>query len=45
MGGTKKPLFVIATDVDKNIVYVGEGKDHPGCYVMFCMSIMMMFIG
>ena len=30
VGGTKKPLFVIATDVDKNIVYVGEGKDHPG---------------
>ena len=30
VGGTKKPLFVIATDVNKNIVYVGEGKDHPG---------------
>jgi len=30
VGGTKKPLFVISTDVNKNIVYVGEGKDHPG---------------
>ena len=30
VGGTKRPLFVIATDVNKNIVYVGEGKDHPG---------------
>jgi len=30
VGGTKKPLFVIAIDVNKNIVYVGEGKDHPG---------------
>jgi tRNA-specific 2-thiouridylase len=30
IGGYKEPLFVIATDVDKNIVYVGEGQDHPG---------------
>ena len=26
----KKHLFVIGTDVEKNIVYVGEGQDHPG---------------
>jgi len=30
IGGHKEALFVIATDVDKNIVYVGEGQDHPG---------------
>jgi tRNA-specific 2-thiouridylase len=32
IGGTKEPLFVIKTDVVNNIVYVGEGKDHPGLY-------------
>ena len=32
VGGTKEPLFVIETDVDKNIIYVGEGKLHPGLY-------------
>ena len=32
VGGTKEPLFVLATDVQKNIIYVGEGKDHPGLY-------------
>jgi len=30
IGGHSKPLFVIGTDVEKNIVYVGEGQDHPG---------------
>ena len=30
IGGRKEKLFVIATDVEKNIVYVGEGHDHPG---------------
>jgi tRNA-specific 2-thiouridylase len=32
VGGTKEPLFVLATDVQKNCIYVGEGKDHPGLY-------------
>jgi tRNA-specific 2-thiouridylase len=32
VGGTKEPLFVLATDVQKNSIYVGEGKDHPGLY-------------
>lgn len=32
IGGHKEPLFVIATDVDKNILYVGEGQSHPGLY-------------
>ncbi len=30
VGGTKEPLFIIATDVVRNVVYVGEGKEHPG---------------
>ena len=30
VGGTALPLFVIATDVERNIVYVGQGHDHPG---------------
>ncbi len=32
VGGTKEPLFVLATDVQKNSIYVGEGKDHPGLH-------------
>lgn len=32
VGGTKEPLFVIDTDVNENVIYVGEGKDHPGLY-------------
>lgn len=30
IGGHLEPLFVIATDVTENIVYVGEGHDHNG---------------
>lgn len=30
IGGKKEPLFVIATDTEKNIVYTGEGHTHPG---------------
>jgi tRNA-specific 2-thiouridylase len=32
IGGYVEPLFVIATDVARNIIYVGEGKEHPGLY-------------
>jgi len=32
IGGTKEPLFVIDTDVKENIIYVGQGKNHPGLY-------------
>ncbi|PCI33294.1 MAG: tRNA 2-thiouridine(34) synthase MnmA [Flavobacteriaceae bacterium] len=32
VGGTKEPLFVIETDVVDNIIYTGEGKNHPGLY-------------
>lgn len=30
IGGKAKPLFVLGTDIEKNIVYVGQGHDHPG---------------
>lgn len=30
IGGHSEPLFVIATDIDRNIVYVGEGHTHKG---------------
>jgi tRNA-specific 2-thiouridylase len=32
VGGSPEPLFVIATDVEKNIVYVGQGQNHPGLF-------------
>ena len=32
VGGTKEPLFVIATDVHENVIYTGQGKSHPGLY-------------
>ena len=32
IGGMKDPLFVLATDINKNIIYVGEGENHPGLY-------------
>ncbi len=32
VGGTAEPLFVIDTDVEENIIYTGQGKDHPGLY-------------
>lgn len=32
VGGTPEPLFVIQTDVDTNVIYTGQGKDHPGLY-------------
>lgn len=30
VGGTPEPLFVIDTDVEDNIIYTGQGKNHPG---------------
>lgn len=30
VGGTVEPLFVIETNVDENVIYTGQGKDHPG---------------
>ena len=30
IGGHASPVFVIATDIERNIIYVGEGETHPG---------------
>lgn len=32
IGGRKESLFIIATDVRENVIYVGEGDAHPGLY-------------
>ncbi len=32
IGGRKESLFIIATDVAQNVIYVGEGDAHPGLY-------------
>ncbi len=32
LGGFEKPLFVIGTDTQENIIYTGMGEDHPGLY-------------
>ncbi|HDP75392.1 MAG TPA: tRNA 2-thiouridine(34) synthase MnmA [Bacteroidales bacterium] len=32
VGGKAEPLFVIDTDIENNIVYVGMGQNHPGLY-------------
>ena len=30
VGGTVEPLFVIDTNVESNVIYTGQGKEHPG---------------
>lgn len=32
MGGHEKPLFVIGTNTQDNLIYMGMGDDHPGLY-------------
>jgi tRNA-specific 2-thiouridylase len=32
LGGHARPLFVIGTDTEHNIIYTGMGEDHPGLY-------------
>lgn len=32
VGGHQKPLFVIDTDVNENVIYTGQGNDHPGLF-------------
>jgi len=32
VGGTKEPLFIIATDVKTNTIYTGQGHNHPGLF-------------
>ncbi len=32
VGGKPKPLFVVGIDTAANVVYVGQGQDHPGLF-------------
>jgi len=32
IGGFSEPLFVLQIDTNKNVVYVGEGEQHPGLW-------------
>jgi len=32
VGGKAEPLFIIATDIKHNLIYVGQGASHPGLY-------------
>ena len=32
IGGHKESIFVISTDIENNVIYVGEGHSHPGLY-------------
>lgn len=32
IGGRKESLFILATDVAANVIYVGEGDSHPGLW-------------
>ncbi|MEJ2006422.1 MAG: tRNA 2-thiouridine(34) synthase MnmA, partial [Cyclobacteriaceae bacterium] len=32
IGGTPKPLFIIETDTRENVIYTGQGDEHPGLY-------------
>jgi tRNA-specific 2-thiouridylase len=32
VGGTKEPLFIIATDTETNTIYTGQGHNHPGLF-------------
>lgn len=32
VGGTPEPLFVIETDVNQNVIYVGQGNNHRGLF-------------
>ena len=32
VGGTKEPLFIIATDIETNSIFTGQGNNHPGLF-------------
>jgi tRNA-uridine 2-sulfurtransferase len=32
VGGTKEALFIIATDIESNTIYTGQGHNHPGLF-------------
>ena len=39
IGGHREPVFVIETDVERNIIYVGEGESHKGLH-RSCLRVM-----
>jgi len=32
VGGTKEALFIVATDIETNAIYTGQGHNHPGLF-------------
>lgn len=32
IGGHVEPLFILATDIENNLIFTGEGQSHPGLY-------------
>ena len=32
IGGTKEPLFIVATNLTDNAIYTGQGHAHPGLF-------------
>ncbi len=32
VGGHEKPIYVLATDIDTNTIYIGMGDEHPGLF-------------
>ena len=32
VGGKAEPLFVLDTDVESNVIFAGQGREHPGLY-------------
>ncbi len=32
VGGKAEPLFVLDTDVESNVIFAGQGRNHPGLY-------------
>ncbi|MBR6176688.1 MAG: tRNA 2-thiouridine(34) synthase MnmA [Bacteroidales bacterium] len=32
IGGHEKPVYVLATDIERNIIYIGMGDNHPGLF-------------
>ncbi len=32
IGGTEKPMYVIATDIENNLLFMGRGDEHPGLF-------------
>ncbi len=32
LGGHAEPVFLIANDIENNLIYIGQGRNHPGLY-------------